>query len=416
MDARITLERTMLAIEQDESVHVLLELEAPQQPAGADRPALDVVAVVDRSGSMAGEPLAAAKDAVQRLLRLLGPEDRLAVVSYDDRVDLVLGLTRHHAGIAANAVASIEVGGSTNLAGGWLKAFEILAADGRPDALRTALLLTDGQANVGMTAPEALAGLCADARRRGVRTSTVGLGEGFDEVLLGAMADAGHGNAHFAGSAEDLPGIFATEFSDLASVVAHNVSVEIRPGADVDLVEVYGERTMVPVEQGVQLSLGDAYGGESRRLVFALGVPGLRELGPAVVGEVVLRYATVDAGAELHTVTMPIVVNVVEGGATDGPNPDVTEEVLRLRAADARRKARDRIIDGDVEGAADMLRSTAADLRSYADAVDDAATRAEADELVIQAEAFAKETAAYSSKSLYRDARLRYDGRKRRPS
>jgi Ca-activated chloride channel homolog len=413
MDARLKLERTMVAVEQDDSVHVLLELEAPP-PVTEARPALDIVAVIDRSGSMVGEPLAAAKDAVQRLLRLLGPQDRLGVVAYDDDVQLVLGLTAHHPSSASDAVRSIAVGGSTNLSGGWLKAFEVLAADGRPDAIRTILLLTDGLANVGMTSASALAGVSADAQRKGVRTSTVGLGEGFDEVLLGAMADAGHGNAHFAGSVEDLPGIFSTEFADLASVFAHNVSVEIRPDASVALVEVYGERPSTVVEHGVQVSLGDAYGGERRRLVFALGVPGLAALGPVTIAEVVVRYATVGDGAQLHSVTLPVVVNVVDADAVGNPDPSVVEEVLRLRAAKARRDARERLLDGDTGAATDTLRSTAADLRAYADAVGDDAVRTEADDLLRAASSLANESVAYSAKSLYHETRSRYGGRTRR--
>ena len=111
---------------------------------------------------------------------------------------------------------------------------------------------------------------------------------------------------------------------------------------------------------------------------------------------------------------MPIVVNVVDGDAIDNPDPDVTEEVMRLRAAKARRDARDCLLDGDADAATSALRSTAADLRAYADAVDDDAVRAEADELVRQADAFTRESVAMSSKLLYHDARVRYEGRTRR--
>ena len=52
--------------------------------------------------------------------------------------------------------------------------------------------------------------------------------EGFSEELLTAMSDAGGGNAHFAPTPDAAPAIFASEFEGLMSLVAQNVSIEIR--------------------------------------------------------------------------------------------------------------------------------------------------------------------------------------------
>ena len=351
----------MVAFEQGETVHVMVELSAPLPPT-TDRTPIDVVAVIDRSGSMDGEPLEAAKDAVGRLVRLLGADDRLTLVTYDDEVELVLGLKKHNDATASATIAEIHSGGSTNLAGGWLKAFEVLAAHGRPDATRTVLLLTDGLANVGVTDAAGLAKLSAGGRSSGIITSMIGLGTSFDEEVLGAMSDAGGGNDHYAASAEDLPAIFAAEFDDLAKVVAHNVSLELRPHESVELVEVLGTSNLVAIDGGVELSLGSAYGGEARRIVLALAVPGLEALGPVTIAELVLRYTTVDDAVALHTVTMPVVVNVVDPDDVANPDPEVTEEILVLRAAKAKLEARDLMNRGDTGAAADLLRSTAAQL------------------------------------------------------
>jgi Ca-activated chloride channel homolog len=412
MDAQVWLERTMVAFEQGDTVHVMVELEAPV-PAPAARQPLDAIAVIDRSGSMTGAPLDAAKHAVEQLLRMLGPDDRLGVVVYDDEVDLVLGLTRHDIATAAAAVRAIDSGGSTNLAGGWLKAFEVLASDGRPEALRKVLLLTDGLANVGLTQPSALAGLCSGGQRAGVGTSTVGLGDSFDEELLAAMADAGHGNDHYAASTEDLPGIFATEFEDFGLVVAHNVSIEVRPDDRVQVIEIYGGRPPVAVEHGFQIALGDAYGGERRRVVLALGVPGLDAMGPVTICEIVVRYATVGEGASLHSVTMPVVVNVVDPSAVDNPDAEVTEEILMLRAAKARLDARQKLLEGDGGEAASSLRATAADLLAFAAACPDRTrAAADADDLLRAADEMDEVPTPHASKVLYSQSRTTMRGRR----
>jgi Ca-activated chloride channel family protein len=59
------------------------------------------------------------------------------------------------------------------------------------------LLLTDGQANQGVVDPAQLEALAKSAGDDGVATTAIGVGEGFDEELLTAMADAGVGNAYF---------------------------------------------------------------------------------------------------------------------------------------------------------------------------------------------------------------------------
>jgi Ca-activated chloride channel family protein len=170
----------------------------------------------------------------------------------------------------------------------------------------------------------------------------------------------------FAETPEDAPGIFAEEFEGLASLVAQNVSVEIRPTADVELVGVLNEYPTVVVPDGVQLQLGDAYGSERRRLVFELHVPQLAALGPARVADVVLRYVAVGAETAAHEVTVPVVVNLVSAdeAAAAEIDTDVTEEVTLLQAARARREAIRRYDRDDVDGSAAGLMTAAGDLRA----------------------------------------------------
>jgi Ca-activated chloride channel family protein len=171
------------------------------------------------------------------------------------------------------AIAGIWPGGSTNLSGGWLKGVEELRrATG--DGPRALVLLTDGRANVGVVETDRLVAMAGGARNQGALTSTIGFGADFDEDLLSAMADAGGGNAHYAPTPDAAPAIFAEEFDGLAATVAQNVSVEIRPGSDVEILAVLNDYPATPVAGGVQLALGDAWGGEHRRLVLRLGHPG----------------------------------------------------------------------------------------------------------------------------------------------
>src|SRR5438552_11996346 len=81
-----------------------------------------------------------------------------------------------------------------------------------------------------------------NASGAGVGTTTIGFGEGFDEELITEMAEAGGGRSYFAATPDDAPGIFAKEFEGMTSLVAQNVSVEIRPSEAVEVVGVLNGR------------------------------------------------------------------------------------------------------------------------------------------------------------------------------
>ncbi|HEX2369931.1 MAG TPA: VWA domain-containing protein [Acidimicrobiia bacterium] len=365
MDAAIKLDHSVLAVESEHTLHAMLELRAPEAPAGK-RPALRLALVIDRSASMAGEKLDTVKRSATFLHDRMGSEDSLAVVAFDDEVRLVasLGPTRPE---VRQALEQIEAGGTTNLSGGWFKGLEQLRRVS--DGIRRVVLLTDGLANVGISDPERLAATARSAAELGVTTTTIGYGDGFQEELLTAMADAGRGRAYYAAGPDEAPGIFAKEFEGLASIQAQNLSVEIRPGPEVEGVSVLSDLPPIVVDGGIQIELGDIYGGELRRLVFRLHVPAIAELGPRVLGEAVIRWTSIGAkSVEMVQKTIPIGVNLVtssEAGEV-GPDLDVTEEVTVLSAVQARRVARDQADRGDIRGASAVLRESADQLLAMA--------------------------------------------------
>ena len=185
MKPTVKFDRTLVTVLVDEVVHVMLELAAPPA-ATMNRAPLDVVVVLDRSGSMSGAPLESVTAATAQLLRLAGSDDRVGVVAFDDEVQLVLPLAHHDPDIASRAVRAIQEGGSTNLSGGWLKGLELLTTAPRAESLRRIIVLTDGHANAGITGADQLVQLIKGGYGQGVTTSCIGFDAGYDEQLLAA--------------------------------------------------------------------------------------------------------------------------------------------------------------------------------------------------------------------------------------
>src|SRR6476620_599816 len=131
---------------------VTLTSEAPVR-----RAPINIALVLDRSGSMGGPPLEAAKEAAARFASFLGDQDRLTVLAFDDTVHTVYGPAAGGTTGAAEAIARVQAGGMTNLSGGWLTGFK-LVGQGTVEGTNRVVLLTDGQANVGIVEPEKLLG------------------------------------------------------------------------------------------------------------------------------------------------------------------------------------------------------------------------------------------------------------------
>ena len=116
-----------------DATHVLVRLVAPAQPvtdnsASAQRAPLDLALVIDRSGSMSGDPLKAALESSVRIIQGLRSDDRIAVITFDDHVQVVQPLVAvGDAHDLVTRVRLIESGGSTALFDGWQEGVKQLA-------------------------------------------------------------------------------------------------------------------------------------------------------------------------------------------------------------------------------------------------------------------------------------------------
>jgi Ca-activated chloride channel homolog len=217
------------------ALEVLVRVQAPDRPAdlGATHLPKRLALVVDRSGSMNGQPLQEALRCVEHIASHLTPQDALALVVYDDKVDTLLPLQpMRSADAVAKAIAGVQAGGMTDLHGGWLAGAQQLEG-GTEQAVSRVILLSDGQANHGETDLSVIEAQCREWLGRGVSTSTVGLGRGFNEDLMIGMARAGGGQNYYGETAADLYDSFDEELALLQAMYLRQVGLKLLPAAGV---------------------------------------------------------------------------------------------------------------------------------------------------------------------------------------
>lgn len=348
-------------------VRALLDLTG-ELPEDAARAPLNVALVLDRSGSMAGARLEAAKQAASQLVRRLHPDDRIAVVAFDDEVTTVAepGTAADHVAVS-RAIEAISTGGTTNLSGGWLQGRALLADAAADYDVNRLILLSDGHANVGITDHARLRQLAAQAAEDGIVTTTIGVGGGYDEELMIAMADGGLGTGYYMERPDQATAIFDEELLGLLSICAQNISVRLQP---TDAVEATAVLHSYPATAGddnaLTLSLGDLYAREPRRVLIEFAIAP-QEAGAEAVEicgvQISADVLTAGGGMERRQIAMPISFSPGAGPVT---HPEVQKTWLLLRASAARDEAVRRADDGDVEGASAMLRARGRELREQA--------------------------------------------------
>jgi Ca-activated chloride channel family protein len=246
IDIKFTPEKNGILLNQENTFDVLLKIssEVEDSPKETERLPLNLSLVIDRSGSMNGEPLEEAKKCASMLVDRMSEKDRLSVVTYESHAEvLVTSQPVSHKSRLKSQIRGITTGGMTALYDGWSLGAEEVAKNSNDNFISRVLLLSDGQANRGLTDDDVIASHCRKMAEAGVTTSTYGLSEHFNENLMAGMASAGQGQAHYGQTAEDLMDPFQEEFDLLEALLARRMRLRILPekGVNFEVLNGYSQ-------------------------------------------------------------------------------------------------------------------------------------------------------------------------------
>jgi len=310
------LDRGAVHVGGDGEVHLELTARGAELPERSIlRRPTDVVVVLDRSGSMGGDPLTKALAAIRELVGQLSAEDRFALITYSNGSDLVVPL-----GLASETARDVWIGrlgtigadGGTNMSAGLDRAHDLVSATRAAGRVARVVLLSDGHANQGDATPEGLSQRSARAVSGEYVLSTVGVGEGFDERLMTRLADAGTGNFYYVPHVEVLAGIFSDEFESARETVASALEIRIETPGGVQVVDAAGYPIEVLPGHAI-LRPGALFAGQERSFWVTLRVPAA-QAGLVELGDVRLDYRLASGGArrELHLPRLPAISAVVD--------------------------------------------------------------------------------------------------------
>ncbi|MEW9918182.1 von Willebrand factor type A domain-containing protein [Marimonas sp. MJW-29] len=263
----------------------------------ADRPPLNLVFLIDTSGSMEDpRKLPLLKQSFRLMLGQLRPEDQVAIVTYAGSAGQVLAPTSaSERSTILNALENLAAGDSTAGQAGLQQAYATAAAMAQEGEVSRVILATDGDFNVGLSDPEALKDYIADKRESGTYLSVLGFGRGnLDDATMQALAQNGNGTAAYIDTLSEAQKVLVDQLTGALFPIADDakIQVEFNP-AQVAEYRLIGYETRALRREDFNndaVDAGDIGAGHQVTAIYEVTPVG----SPAILNDT-LRYATAPA-------------------------------------------------------------------------------------------------------------------------
>ncbi|MBR8827021.1 MAG: VWA domain-containing protein [Gomphosphaeria aponina SAG 52.96 = DSM 107014] len=326
---------------------------------------LNLCLVLDHSGSMKGRPLETVKEAAISLLERLSPLDRISVVSFNHKAQVLIP-NQIVANIAPikEKIKQLKADGGTAIDEGMKLGMKELT-DGKQNTVSQIFLLTDGENEHGDN--ERCLKLALLASEYNITLNTLGFGDHWNQDILEQIADSAGGSLSYIERPSQAVEQFGRLFTRMQSVGLTNayLSIELMPKVRLaelkPVAQVAPETIELPVQQDgnvYSVRLGDLMTDTPRIVLVNLYI-GKLPTGSQTIAQVEVRYDDPAHGREgLLGEKVPVDVEVQTTYQAQS-NPDVQRSILALAKYRQTQIAETKLQQGDRLGAATMLQSAA---------------------------------------------------------
>lgn len=363
----VAMSNPVLKSDEKQTAFLKVGLNGFKMPVTSRRVPVNVALVLDKSGSMNGRKIDEAKQAAIQAVRRLNADDIVSVVVYDSTVEVLVPSTKlTDKDAVCRKISQVQPGGRTALFAGVSKAAAELRKFIDRDHVNRIVLLSDGMANIGPSAPSELGSLGASLKKENISVTAMGLGLDYNEDLMVNLASNSGGNHVFIEDETQIAALFNKEFNTVLSVVAQEVSIMIEVAKGVRPVRVFGNQAEIN-GQKVVATLPQLYSEQEKFLVLEVDVPASPEGKPLDIAQVNVDYDNMLTRAS-DRLTGKASVNFSNSDKVIASS--VNNEVLEagvLLFANERNKAATILRDkGDIKAARRMLLQNADYLKRYA--------------------------------------------------
>ncbi|KAF3328115.1 von Willebrand factor type A domain-containing protein [Carex littledalei] len=356
---------------------IVIHLKAPGMESGmaeTARAPLDLVTVLDVSGSMYGTKLNLLKQAMSFVIQNLGPADRLSIVSFSSTARRLIRLTRmSNEGVqqALNAVGSLNADGGTNIAEGLRMGAKVLEESRYKNPVNSIILLSDGQdtytvfsrnhqgsvSNYDCLLPPSI----LHPAGRAIPIHTFGFGSDHDSLAMHRIAEASSGTFSFIEDTSSIQDAFAQCIGGLLSVVAQETHITLESANHgLKITGIKSGSYESRVENGGMkgtIDVGDLYADEQRSFLLFVNVPRSGIEGPTKLIKVNMTYKDAATGSVVELGEQEVSIERPETVTDNQICIEVERETVRVQAMEDMVAARAAAERGAMDEAVEILES-----------------------------------------------------------
>jgi len=211
-----------------DATHVMRVGLQTRSVSDTERADVNLTFVIDVSGSMEGDRIELVRDSLDLLVSRLRPTDSVAIVTYESDSEVLLGMTDVGDGEELRAaIGELYPRGSTNMQAGLEDGYELAGEVFDPDKDIRVILLSDGEANVGLTEHDAMLDELGEDIAEGITLLTVGVGDSYNQELLEQLADNGDGWAAYFATETEAERVFSERLTSTIGVAARDAKIQV---------------------------------------------------------------------------------------------------------------------------------------------------------------------------------------------